>query len=622
VFFALFSADREGIGMAGGVFISYRREDSSQYARAISDRLANRLGRENVFFDLNSIGKGLDFVNALTEALGKSFALLAVIGRDWVSGAENLRRLADPTDYVRLEIQTALGRDVRVIPVLVGRGTMPKRDDLPDCLKDLTRRNGTTISDEHFESDVDDLITALSKALEELREREAARRGEEERMGREAAWRAEEERKNKAKEQLLSSIDIAFTADEFNELVLMTFGEDLYDKYVSDRLTSKNLARSLVDELKVRGVLPQFLRAVRIAKPGSEQLLQAIDEYCPSAAKSDEPDNDKIQTVKTALETILRIVQKNKVLRDSELLSLARNLKKLQAYKTLHDVLQRVQLERYPYILPPIKRLGDDPTVADELSPHIDALGRLCVVAGKAVEGLKDIGASFGPERSWIQTLSSAVKNLEAAVEKFDSRAARGATLIIRQVLSQQPARMDDELRKTAQSLPLDNLVLTISKVASVPGLSETESGVVNLAKVKLESLHGDLGGRVAVHNRWQDVENQLWSADNAIEGTPPTISEEFELLWENANSIIAPLWNLAPSAQWVVETRVFSAEVDALLKATPVNAQAVKKKYQLFRKEAVKQFFEVDASLKSFCDQILDLGAPVDILLAQLSDG
>ena len=139
--------------MLGGVFISYRREDSGGFAGRIYDRLTNRLGRENVFFDVDAIPPGLDFVDVLSERVGKCDVLLAIIGKHWVSSADsqNGRRLDDPGDFVRIEIEAALKRNVPVIPVLVDGAAMPQAGDLPDSLKKLTRRQAIEISHSRFE---------------------------------------------------------------------------------------------------------------------------------------------------------------------------------------------------------------------------------------------------------------------------------------------------------------------------------------------------------------------------------------------------------------------------------------------------------------------------------------
>jgi uncharacterized protein YecT (DUF1311 family) len=155
----------------GGVFISYRREDSGGFAGRIYDRLTRSLGDENVFFDVDSIAPGVDFVDTLSDRLGRCDALVAVIGRSWLSSADanNRRRLDNPNDYVRLEIGAALQRSIRVIPVLVDGATLPKDGDLPESLAKLTRRQAIEISLTRFDSDVERLIEALSVLEGDLR---------------------------------------------------------------------------------------------------------------------------------------------------------------------------------------------------------------------------------------------------------------------------------------------------------------------------------------------------------------------------------------------------------------------------------------------------------------------
>jgi hypothetical protein len=161
--------------VTGGVFISYRREDSGGFAGRIYDRLASRLGRENVFFDVDTIPPGRDFVDVLSERVGKCDALLVVIGKHWVSSAdsENHRRLDDPHDFVRVEIEAALSRDVPVIPVLVDGAAMPHPNDLPDGLAKLIRRQAVEVSHARFDSDAERLTQALAQLEEGMRQREA-----------------------------------------------------------------------------------------------------------------------------------------------------------------------------------------------------------------------------------------------------------------------------------------------------------------------------------------------------------------------------------------------------------------------------------------------------------------
>jgi formylglycine-generating enzyme required for sulfatase activity len=149
------------------IFISYRRDDSAGYAGRLYDRLSERFGQGQIFMDIDTIEPGLDFVEVIEKAVGSCDVLIALIGRQWltITDATGRRRLDNPEDFVRLEIATALDRNIRVIPVLVRGATVPRSTDLPDALKKLARRNALEISDTRFHYDVDRLIETLEKVL-------------------------------------------------------------------------------------------------------------------------------------------------------------------------------------------------------------------------------------------------------------------------------------------------------------------------------------------------------------------------------------------------------------------------------------------------------------------------
>jgi formylglycine-generating enzyme required for sulfatase activity len=151
------------------VFISYRRDDSADVAGRIYDRLVHRYGPDNVFKDVDNIPLGIDFRRFLGEAVGRCRVLLAIIGRQWlhVAGPAGGRRLDDPGDFVRLEIEAALRRDIPVIPVLVSGAAMPGQEHLPAPLQELAFRNGILVRpDPDFHRDVDRLLKGLDQLLQ------------------------------------------------------------------------------------------------------------------------------------------------------------------------------------------------------------------------------------------------------------------------------------------------------------------------------------------------------------------------------------------------------------------------------------------------------------------------
>jgi tetratricopeptide (TPR) repeat protein len=158
------------------VFISYRREETAYAAGWLFDRLVDRFGRGQIFKDIDSIQLGDDFVEVITTAVGSCDVLLALIGERWltITDEQGRARLDDPDDFVRLELEAALTRNVRVIPILVAGARMPRPDQLPPSLAKLVRRQALELSPSRFESDTSRLHQVLDRALADVHARPAS----------------------------------------------------------------------------------------------------------------------------------------------------------------------------------------------------------------------------------------------------------------------------------------------------------------------------------------------------------------------------------------------------------------------------------------------------------------
>lgn len=159
------------------IFISYRRDDSEAHTDILYERLVQHFGREQIFFDIDNIPVGHDFVEVIESAVNSCDMLLAVIGKQWllISDGQS-RRLDNPDDFVRLEIGSALRSKIPVVPVLVQGAGMPRPEDLPDELKGLARRHAFQISRGHRHEDLDRFIRELEKVLADEATNRSARR--------------------------------------------------------------------------------------------------------------------------------------------------------------------------------------------------------------------------------------------------------------------------------------------------------------------------------------------------------------------------------------------------------------------------------------------------------------
>src|SRR6266550_4238978 len=94
------------------IFLSYRRTDTGGHAGRLYDALSARFGAEQVFMDVDTILIGVDFTEAVREAVAKCDVFLALIGKQWLSSDDGTgqRRIDVPDDYLRVEVEAALKR--------------------------------------------------------------------------------------------------------------------------------------------------------------------------------------------------------------------------------------------------------------------------------------------------------------------------------------------------------------------------------------------------------------------------------------------------------------------------------------------------------------------------------
>jgi hypothetical protein len=149
------------------VFISYRRSDTERISQLIGGYLERRFGDDRVFMDTLDIGLGIDFHEKLAESLARCDIMLVVIGPEWLScvAADGSRRIDKADDYVRIEIEAALGREIRLVPVFVDGVSAVDSKNLPDELRALARHNGIQLCPSTFEADLKRLADELREVL-------------------------------------------------------------------------------------------------------------------------------------------------------------------------------------------------------------------------------------------------------------------------------------------------------------------------------------------------------------------------------------------------------------------------------------------------------------------------
>jgi hypothetical protein len=150
-----------------GIFINYRRDDAPGVAGRLFDHLASRFSKDDLFMDVDAMKPGVDFAKQLDTQVSQCRVLLAVIGPHWLDATDKTgaRRLDNEKDYVRIELASALKRDIAVIPVLVDGAAMPVEESLSDDLKPLAFRHALELRHSRFSADADAIAHALEAAV-------------------------------------------------------------------------------------------------------------------------------------------------------------------------------------------------------------------------------------------------------------------------------------------------------------------------------------------------------------------------------------------------------------------------------------------------------------------------
>ncbi|KDN22121.1 cyclic nucleotide-binding domain-containing protein [Amycolatopsis rifamycinica] len=148
------------------IFLCYRADDEQFGARLVDSELAREFGSDTVFFGSRSLAAGGDWRRDTFEAVASSSVLLVLIGQHWLTAADERghRRLDDPDDFVRREIELGFELGKRIIPVYLGRSPLTP-DELPASLRTLATIPGITIEFYSRESGIARLVAQLRQQI-------------------------------------------------------------------------------------------------------------------------------------------------------------------------------------------------------------------------------------------------------------------------------------------------------------------------------------------------------------------------------------------------------------------------------------------------------------------------
>jgi hypothetical protein len=164
------------------IFINYRRADSPCFAERVRDWFTLTYKRENVFMDFDAIPPFVNFEEFIIAQIRKVDVVLAIIGPQWLEILQE-RTKDDDTDFVRLELRSALAMNKLVAPILVEGASAPDPDLLPEDIRPIMRANAPRLDGgRQFLDNIERVVEALPIALAQHQALAAARPSEAEKM--------------------------------------------------------------------------------------------------------------------------------------------------------------------------------------------------------------------------------------------------------------------------------------------------------------------------------------------------------------------------------------------------------------------------------------------------------
>jgi uncharacterized protein YjbI with pentapeptide repeats len=151
--------------MSSEIFISYRRTDTGGYAGRLYDHLKQEFGPDSVLLDVEVEGTAEELRQWVQRVVPEAGVMLVLIGHKWILSEDGRRRLEEPEDIVRLEIELALLHDLPIIPIQIDDAPRPTHVDLPDSIRKIMDFKGYDLNNSYWGAKVEPIFQAIMSVV-------------------------------------------------------------------------------------------------------------------------------------------------------------------------------------------------------------------------------------------------------------------------------------------------------------------------------------------------------------------------------------------------------------------------------------------------------------------------
>lgn len=427
-----------------------------------------------------------------------------------------------------------------------------------------------------------------------------------------------------AEDQLVGALASTFDFNDFGSLLFKcTKDRTVIHEIASENWPLKKTAQLCVQEMQSRNYTRLFFAYVVLERPDDNELRILIESVVPDALSQlpeIKAEVDRITASLAAAENRIGYLEISGRLRDSRaiLQQIVDGIVLLDVFKNLHDALHHLQMRQMSKLIAATRRI-DDEAAHDSLRDYKSQLRLAASTAKTALGRLSDHPITHTEEKPWISELESLFALFDKALAARNAPAARATTFKVARLLESHPKRLNNKIVTTVGSLPLYQLA-TALKVAGAS--ANGAGGDIGVAGKSLEDLDAVLRSRVAEHNVWQTVDDDLWALDRVFEQSVDQVVD-FAEIWPTLKSNSEALSRDKSTENWSTRFLEFAAAIDdALLQAVKVDVavanRALGLAYSNFRDEARFRFLEVDGFLKDECAHLTRMREPLEKILGK----
>jgi hypothetical protein len=279
-------------------------------------------------------------------------------------------------------------------------------------------------------------------------------------------------------------------------------------------------------------------------------------------------------------------------------------INKLGQYKSLHDVLHRLQFDCFNLILQEVDRFPNDDQAIDNLAYYQITFDHI-------VEELRSMAREseiVRREISWIKDLVDAQFAYDEALKNADQDRLKTAVWLLNRLLATQPSQINTSLNNSARALRLPALsagLIMIKRTLESADLDPDMKSEFLEGVNAIDQLNANLVGLVNEHDDWQEIDLELrWLETNM---------DNLAMSWPYLHKKIAPLYE-GVDIQWAIRLTEAIAILAAAMDAN--NPSRVRLAFRSFRARANIRFYQVDMALKKLSDELQLVGTNLASIL------